>query len=139
MKRIYLFTLFLLTLVLLPEFLEAKTKVELMGSLLSGEIRRSSNADDDATVASSLSVSTADESISAYNLSSGVYTAFNEDLGYVLVEIVSTETEQVVYSSFVDSGYEDSFISTNSEVDLQSGEYYIRYTSVYGDLEGDLE
>lgn len=93
-------------------------------------------------VTSSLLTSTTDEdettsSIEAYSTTSGVYTTFSSDLGYVLIQIISTETGEVVYSTYVDSGSEDSFIAPDG-YDLTSGEYYISYTTVYGEVTGDL-
>ncbi|MBP1617990.1 MAG: hypothetical protein H6Q14_1817 [Bacteroidetes bacterium] len=134
MKRIYSF-IFILVTVLFSASLQAKTKIELMGSILIGEPRALVLVDTVSTTSTS-SVSEADP-IEAYNVSGAVYTAFNADLGYVLIEIVSSYTEEVVYSTIVDSGEEDSFIAPEG-IDINSGDYYIRYTTVYGDVSGDI-
>lgn len=133
MKRIYSF-IFILVAVLFSASLQAKTKIELMGSILVGQTR-SITVDTTSTVPPTTENTV--ETIEAYNLSGSVYTAFNADLGYVLIEVVDSYTEEVVYSTIVDSGQEDSFIAPN-EINLNSGEYYIRYTTMYGDASGTL-
>ncbi len=133
MKRIYSF-IFILVAVLFSASLQAKTKIELMGSILVGQTR-SITVDTTSTVPPTTENTV--ETIEAYNLSGSVYTAFNADLGYVLIEVVDSYTEEVVYSTIVDSGQEDSFIAPN-EINLNSGEYYIRYTTMYGDASGAL-
>jgi hypothetical protein len=75
------------------------------------------------------------EPIESYSSTSdGVYAAFNEDLGYVLIEVVTADDE-VVYQTIVDSGEEDAFIAPE-DMNLQSGSYTIRFTCVYGEQSG---
>lgn len=135
MKQTYSFFFILAAVLLFSTSLQAKTKIELKGSILVFEPRSLTPIDSIHTTASN--TQDVSEPIQAYNVSGAVYTAFNADLGYVLIEIVSSYTEEVVYSSIVDSGQEDSFIAPNT-IDLASGGYYIRYTTVYGDALGDL-
>ncbi len=135
MKRIYSFIFILAGVLFYSTSLQGKTKIELSGSYLIGQLRSLGVADTTST--SSASSAGEDQPIEAYNVSGAVYTAFNADLGYVLIEIVSSYTGEVVYSTIVDSGEEDSFIAPNG-IDLNSGSYYVRYTSVYGDASGNI-
>lgn len=132
MKRIYF--IFISAVLFFSANIQAKTKIELRGSFLIGQTRNLTPID---SISTSNSPAPEAQPIEAYNLSGAVYTAFNADLGYVLIEIASSYTEEVVYSTIVDSGQEDSFIAPNT-IDLASGAYYIRYTTVYGDALGDL-
>jgi hypothetical protein len=132
MKRIYLIVFSLAAFAFFSTDAMAITKMELYGQLIIGQTRSVTSADSTSTSSSEVS-----EPIEAYNYSSGIYTAFNADLGYVLIEVVSFYTEEVVYSTMVDSGSEDSFIAPDG-IDLNSGDYYIRYTTVYGDASGDI-